>query len=102
MKGASPDPIGTTSARDRLTVECPLSLACHPETIRRGWLKDLNFHMTGQHMSMRARQAFAHFLLRGSSPGLTNVVPVGPTAVHSTIASCSLVPAKWMTPAGSV
>jgi hypothetical protein len=24
-----------------------LSLACHPETIRRGWLKELNFHTTG-------------------------------------------------------
>jgi hypothetical protein len=24
----------------------PLSLACHPETIRRGWVKDLNFHAT--------------------------------------------------------
>src|SRR5216684_7842011 len=29
-------------------------LACHPETIRRGWLKDLNYRMTDQQM-IRAR-----------------------------------------------
>src|SRR5260370_11052606 len=26
-------------------------LACHPEPIRRGWVKDLNFHMIDQQMS---------------------------------------------------
>jgi len=25
-----------------------LPLACHPEPIRRGWVNDLNFHMTDQ------------------------------------------------------
>jgi hypothetical protein len=28
----------------------PLPLACHPEPIRRGWVKDLNFDMTDQQM----------------------------------------------------
>lgn len=35
-----------------------------------------------------------YFLLRGSSEELTKVVSVGPTAVHSRIAPCSVVPAK--------
>ena len=35
-----------------------------------------------------------HFLLRGSSAGFRKVVSVGPSAVHSTMAPCSLVPAK--------
>jgi len=28
----------------------PPHFACHPETIRRGWLKDLNFHTPDQQM----------------------------------------------------
>ena len=38
----------------------------------------------------------------GSSVGFTNVVPVGPTAVHSATTGSSRVSAKWFMPAGSV